>query len=131
MRLFTAIDLSDEVRENIDTLQRQLKPAARIQWSPASNLHITTKFIGEWPELRLEELKSALRSVLAVGPIAIEVRQIGWFPNPDSPRVLFAGVHAPRALPQLAKAIDAAAFLRKNAPIRRISPWRASGLLSP
>ena len=36
------------------------KPLARINWSPVDNLHITTKFIGEWPEARLDEIKRAL-----------------------------------------------------------------------
>ena len=109
MRLFTAIDLSDEVRENIETLQRRIKHTARIQWSPATNLHITTKFIGEWPEARLDELKSALARIPAVGSIPIEVRQTGWFPNAHSPRVFWVGVQAPRTLHELAKATSAAA----------------------
>ncbi len=107
MRLFTAIDLSDEVRANIEILQRKLKHAARIQWSPSSNLHITTKFIGEWPGERLEELKTVLMRIPAAGSIEIAVRQIGWFPNPHSPRVFCVGVQASRALQELAKATDA------------------------
>ena len=106
MRLFTAIDLSDEVRTNIEDLQCKLKPTARIQWSSASSLHITTKFIGEWPQARLEELKAALMGIRAVGSFEIEVSQIGWYPNPHSPRVFSVGVRAPQALHDLARAID-------------------------
>ena len=107
MRLFTAIDLSDEVRANVDFLQRQLKATARIQWSPASNLHITTKFIGEWREDRLEDLKTVLTMIPPAGSIDIAIRRLGWFPNPQSPRVLFAGVQAPQSLRKLAREIDA------------------------
>ena len=106
MRLFTAIDLSDEVRANIEDLQHKLKPAARIQWSPASNLHITTKFIGEWKEARLDELKAALTRIPPAGSIDIEVSQLGWFPNLHSPRVFCVGVRAPPALRDLANSID-------------------------
>ena len=60
MRLFTALDLPPEVLGRLDHLLRRLKPAARISWSPPENLHVTTKFIGEWPESRLAELKAAL-----------------------------------------------------------------------
>lgn len=109
MRLFTAIDLSDEVRANIESLQDKFNPIGPIQWSPASNLHITTKFIGEWPQDRLEELKAALDRIPPVGFIDIEVRGIGWYPNSHAARVLCAGVHASQALYDLAKATDAAA----------------------
>ena len=60
MRLFTAIDISAEVRQNLKNFVAKLKPMAKISWSPVDNLHITTKFIGEWPEARLEEMKRAL-----------------------------------------------------------------------
>ncbi len=66
MRLFTALDLPPEIATRLDQLIARLKPAARINWSPPANLHVTTKFIGEWPEERLDELKTAL----AVHPLA-------------------------------------------------------------
>ena len=109
MRLFTAIDLSDELRASIESLQSKLKPIAPIQWSHASNLHITTKFIGEWPQDRLDELIAALQRIPPVGPIEIEVSQIGWYPDAREPRVLWAGVRATQALYDLAKATGAAA----------------------
>ena len=67
MRLFTGLDLPAEVVGNLEELLQQLRPTARIQWSPPANLHITTKFIGEWPEERLEELKAALRARAIAG----------------------------------------------------------------
>ena len=60
MRLFTALDLAPGVAANLERLLKQLRPTARIQWSPPANLHITTKFIGEWPDERLAELRAAL-----------------------------------------------------------------------
>ena len=108
MRLFTAIDLSDEVRAHIEILQSKLKPAARIHWSPAYNLHITLKFIGEWSQQRLEELTTVLRTISPVGPIAIAVHGIQWFPSQYSPRAFCVGVEAPQTLHDLAKATDAA-----------------------
>lgn len=106
MRLFTAIDLSGEVRANIESLQRKLQPTALIQWSPAANLHITTKFIGQLSQERLEELNNALNRIPATGLIDIAVRQLGWFPNSLSPRVFWVGVQASQALEELAKATD-------------------------
>ncbi|HEY3740054.1 MAG TPA: RNA 2',3'-cyclic phosphodiesterase [Bryobacteraceae bacterium] len=108
MRLFVALDLPDTILKTLDALSRQLQPAARIGWSPVANLHITTKFIGNWPETRLAELKSALAAVPRAGAIRVQIEGLGWFPNPHSPRIFFAGIRAPHALADLAHATDAA-----------------------
>ena len=106
MRLFTAIDLPDDVLLRLDRLLAALRPEAIIKWSPLDNLHITTKFIGEWPPERFPELEAALIELPPREPIEIELRNLGWFPNERSPRVLWAGVHAGPALEQLAREID-------------------------
>ena len=103
MRLFTAIDLPSEVIANLESLLVQLKPAARINWSPVENLHVTTKFVGEWPEERLPELNEALRALPPRPAIAIAIEKLGFFPNPHAPRVFWAGVHGGDALAQLAR----------------------------
>jgi 2'-5' RNA ligase len=108
MRLFTALDISDDVRAALVELLRQLSPAARFQWSPPENLHITTKFIGNWPEEKLAELTGALAGVRKPGPIEIKIAGLGWVPNPHSPRVLFAGVYADASLPELHHDIEMA-----------------------
>jgi 2'-5' RNA ligase len=101
MRLFTAIDLPAEILLRLERLLSSLRPEALIHWSPLDNLHITTRFIGEWPESRLGELNDALAGLAPRAPFDIELRQFGWFPNHKSPRVLWAGVHAGPALTEL------------------------------
>jgi RNA 2',3'-cyclic 3'-phosphodiesterase len=108
MRLFTAIDLPAEIVERLDGLIAKLRPLARIGWSKAANLHITTKFIGAWPEERMVELTAALAGLGPRQPIPIRVHGLGFFPNPQSPRVFWAGVEAEPELTALAGAIDAA-----------------------
>ena len=60
MRLFIALDLPEEVVRNLESFVARLRPSAHIHWSPPANLHVTTKFIGEFPENRLPELQAAL-----------------------------------------------------------------------
>ena len=104
MRLFVGLDLPYEMRRNLELLLALLKPQARIQWSPMENLHLTTKFIGEFEPQRLDALKAALAAIPRPGALRIAMRGLGWFPNPHQPRVLFAGIQAPAALPELARA---------------------------
>jgi len=108
MRLFAAIDLPEEVRNNLRSLLGRLKPLAHVNWSPVENLHITTKFIGEWPEPRLDEMKRALAAIPRGGAIEISVRGLGWFPNERRPRVFWAGVEGGESLVSLARATEQA-----------------------
>ena len=108
MRLFVAIDLPAEVVANLERLVARLRANARIHWSRPGNLHLTTKFIGEWPENRFAEMKAALGELTQRPPIPIEVRGLGFFPNPRAPRVFWAGVHAPPDLADLARDTEGA-----------------------
>jgi 2'-5' RNA ligase len=102
MRLFTGIELPSEIITTLEDLLERLKPSARINWSPPRNLHITTKFIGEWPEERVVELTTALATLPAHAPIPIAIEKLGFFPNPHAPRVFWAGIHAADELANLA-----------------------------
>ncbi len=103
MRLFTAIDLPSEMLLRLERLISALRPEALIKWSPLDNLHVTTKFIGEWPENRLNELHAVLSGVPNREPFQVEIRELGWFPNERSPRVLWSGVQGGQSLLRLAQ----------------------------
>ncbi len=122
MRLFTGLDLPAEVVRNLENLLEELRPAARIQWSPPANLHITTKFIGEWPEERLDELKAALAALPGRAAIPLHIHNVGFFPNPHSPRIFWCGIEAP-GLAELAGDTDrATAALGIESEKRAYSP---------
>lgn len=102
MRLFCGIEIPESVKASLRALTGRLKPLAKLSWSPIDNLHVTTKFIGEWPEERIEEMKRALTAVPATGTFEIAVRGLGWFPNERNPRVFWAGIEAGDGLKKLA-----------------------------
>ncbi|MBL8213683.1 MAG: RNA 2',3'-cyclic phosphodiesterase [Bryobacterales bacterium] len=107
MRLFVGIDIPEDITTKLGALITELRPAAKLRWSPPANFHITTKFIGEWPDERLDEMKAALAAVSApVFPIT--VRGLGWFPNPHHPRIFWAATKAGPELPALASATETA-----------------------
>jgi len=107
MRLFTGIDLPEQVNSSLQQLLIQLRPTAHLKWTPDYNLHITLKFIGDWPEQRLEELKSVLCGIPQRAPVPVSVRGLTWMPNPHRPRLFWAAINAP-ALAALNGDIEAA-----------------------
>ncbi len=108
MRLFTAIDLPEDILLRLDRLLAALRPEALLKWSPLDNLHITTKFIGNWPALQLHQVGYALRALPPHAPFSIQVKGFGWFPNPRAPRVLWAGIDGGPALQELARTTEEA-----------------------
>jgi RNA 2',3'-cyclic 3'-phosphodiesterase len=109
MRLFTGIDLPDDVLANLNRLVDGLRPTAHVKWTPAYNFHLTTKFIGEWPEDQLNQLIERLRSLENRSfNSMIRVEGIGWFPNRKNPKILWAGIHAGAELSDLAADTDKA-----------------------
>lgn len=107
MRLFVALEISEEIRVAIAGLIHELRPLdSSWKWVRAENLHVTLKFLGEIPSDKLESIKSALRGVACEWPVGVKFRGLGFFPNERRPRVLWAGMEAPQSLPALAEAIE-------------------------
>jgi 2'-5' RNA ligase len=108
MRLFTGFSVPHPILETLTAALEQLRPTAPLNWSPPENLHITLKFIGNWPDARLAELCQTLETVPQSGNIGIDIARFGYFPNPHRPHSFFAGVHSGPQLASLAAAIDEA-----------------------
>ncbi len=108
MRLFVAVDIPEDIVGTLGRLIDKLRPTARIKWSPVENLHITTKFIGHWPDDEMGKVDASLRRLTGREPIPVAVRGLGFFPNARSPRVFWAGIEGGDALASLARDTDKA-----------------------
>src|SRR2546427_6932406 len=105
MRLFIAVDLPNELREQLGQVQRELEPLTRTaRWVAPASIHVTLKFIGEVPEKRMEAIHTALTG-LTWKAFTITVRGVGFFPGNRSPRVFWAGMEAP-PMQNLAEQLD-------------------------
>ena len=108
MRLFTALDIDDEIRQRIGRFVDGVSGfAPDARWVRLESIHITLKFIGEQPPEILPTLQSKLNGV-SVPPIQLNFAGFGFFPTPKSPRVFWIGIQAAPELQRLAAAIDEA-----------------------
>jgi 2'-5' RNA ligase len=96
------------VLSKIGEVLATLRPLAKVRWSPVANLHITTKFIGEWPENRLSELTDALGRIERAGNIRIWIGGYGFLPDPRHPKIFLVGIDGGEELPSLALRTDKA-----------------------
>jgi 2'-5' RNA ligase len=111
IRSFVAIELSEEAIVALDRVQRELKkqsPRDAVRWSRPASIHLTLQFLGDVAAERIGAISDALRSVCArQGPFVIEMRDLGVFPNPRRPRVVWVGIsEASGALVTLQKEIS-------------------------
>ena len=70
MRLFLAIDIPENLKEEVAKFQEQFKIKG-IKLVEKENLHITVKFLGEVDE---EKLKEILDLDLSIQPIKIKLK---------------------------------------------------------
>jgi len=93
MRVFVAIEISDEVRAELARTQQTLAVAsAKVKWVAPENIHLTLKFLGDIDEETAGPVRAAMAAAAGGGPFAFEVAGLGTFPPRGKPRVVWAGV---------------------------------------
>lgn len=96
LRLFVAIQVPEDVRIEMAGMQDELRPLAApegVRWVKPEQLHLTLKFLGNVPENLVESVKNSLTEACAgISPFDLSAKEIGFFPNERSPRVIWAGI---------------------------------------
>ena len=107
MRLFVALAISTEVRENLASLIRDLHTAdSHPKWVNPDNLHVTLKFIGEVAPERVIEISDALAVVRTQQQVIAEFHGIGFFPDARRPSVVWVGIQPSDILSTLAAEVN-------------------------
>ena len=109
MRLFIAAKISPEIESQLEEfLDGFMKFPAKVKWVTPRNIHLTLKFLGETDERIVENVKEAIAEACSnFGPIDIQLKGCGAFPNLRAPRVFWVGiVDHDKNLAQLATRID-------------------------
>jgi len=99
IRLFTAIDLPDDVA---DTLKRRQAGLPGARWRDRDHLHLTLAFYGEIDERQADDLVVGLERAATGGPFEIELEGVGAFGDAHRSSTLWAGVAAGERLGVLA-----------------------------
>src|SRR5215468_6084320 len=106
MRLFVAVEVSAEICQRIAKFVDQVRPRlTNARWAKPEGLHITLKFLGNVADERRAAIEDSLSKIKA-SRFQLSLSNIGVFPNPKSPRVLWVGIDCGPELPELAKTTD-------------------------
>jgi 2'-5' RNA ligase len=100
IRAFLAVELSDDLRRQIDLVQQDFKQRLgyesskniRIAWVQPSSIHFTVKFLGDTDAEQIEPLREAVqRAMTGQKVIHMPIERLGVFPHLQQPRVLWIG----------------------------------------
>ncbi len=104
LRLFTAIDLPEQVKNALTVLCSGV-PGAK--WVKREQMHLTLRFIGDVDEEQFTAIRDVLGGI-KIAPFEIALEKVGQFPPKGAPRVLWVGIKAPDTLATLYRQIESA-----------------------
>jgi RNA 2',3'-cyclic 3'-phosphodiesterase len=137
MRLFVAIEISEELRNAVELRIESIRgklPAA--SWLKPEALHLTLAFLGEQAEDKVEGIAGALPGAVATHErFAVQSAGAGFFPHHRSPRVGWIALEPPEPFAGLASSVrealefagirfDAKRFVPHLTVCRIRSRWR-------
>lgn len=112
MRVFIAVDISEQIKEAIGRLQEHLRKKTNIgkgqaSWVRPDAMHLTLKFLGEIDDKQLAEVSKTVEEIAKeYKSFELNVESVGFF-GERSARVLWVGSGAgSEKLSVLAKEID-------------------------
>ncbi|HOO57653.1 MAG TPA: RNA 2',3'-cyclic phosphodiesterase [bacterium] len=93
IRAFVAVEVSEQVRQSLASIQQELKPSLKnARWTGPSAFHLTIKFLGEVSPNRIEQISNMLEGKKVSDRFTMKFVGLGVFPNPRKARVLWAGI---------------------------------------
>jgi RNA 2',3'-cyclic 3'-phosphodiesterase len=94
VRTFIAIELPDQLRQQMAAIRRSFSGREHtLKWVAPAAMHITVKFLGDIARTRIDDVQAGMiQAASTVPPFSLQVSGFGCFPNPRTPRVLWAGI---------------------------------------
>jgi RNA 2',3'-cyclic 3'-phosphodiesterase len=111
VRAFIAISLPPAVKEMLGRLAGDLAGqtlSGVVRWVKPEAMHLTLRFLGDTAVTQLPIIADSLNQIAAQhSPFALTTAELGCFPSPKRPRVIWIGVKTDGdALTNLKQALD-------------------------
>jgi 2'-5' RNA ligase len=95
IRSFIAIELTEEAKEGLARLRKELESNEHrfVKWVDPGGIHLTLKFLGNISSKRLTEITEAMREAAqGISPFHLEISGLGAFPSLRQARVFWVGI---------------------------------------
>jgi RNA 2',3'-cyclic 3'-phosphodiesterase len=138
MRLFVAVDLSDEARQKVALEQKRIAEALKsdrsLKWVKPEQAHLTLVFLGNVDDLLVPAVIDSLGRDVGKPAFDMVLDGVGVFPPHRAPRVLWLGIREgadalidlQRDLAARVKALDLPVEDRVFHPHLTLARWKES-----
>lgn len=94
MRIFIAVDLSDEAKKEVKKLYKILeKKHWNVKWEPIEKIHLTLAFFPELDKRELLLIKDVIQNTCyLLQSIKVGFKGLGCFPDFEWPRIIWLGL---------------------------------------
>jgi 2'-5' RNA ligase len=95
IRSFIALELSEEAKEGLARLRKELEKDEHkfVKWVDPGGIHLTLKFLGNIPAKRVTEITEAMeKAVQGISSFHLEISGLGTFPSLRQARVFWVGI---------------------------------------
>ncbi len=110
IRAFIAIEIPMDLQSKLELFSKKLKAMINlrvIRWTPAHNIHITLKFLGDVPAGGVDDISRLLQDEAArQASFTASIGGLGVFPSIKKPGVIWTSIEAPADLLDLQKKIE-------------------------
>ncbi len=109
LRTFIAIELPEEIKQELGRLQSRLRLLDQPGISPVKpeSSHLTLKFLGNTPADKIEAIQAAMLAATRDTPaFELGLKGVGCFPNASRPRVVWVGLAGEEELLLLQMALE-------------------------
>jgi 2'-5' RNA ligase len=108
MRLFIAIDLPQDLKENLSRIVTKLKKCdADAKWVEPQNLHLSLKFLGETSEDKVKNIEEILNAAgKKHSALELNLENFGFFPDDIRPRVFFLTTDKEEELKKICSSLE-------------------------
>ncbi|MGB9706681.1 MAG: RNA 2',3'-cyclic phosphodiesterase [Microgenomates group bacterium] len=91
MRVFVALELPEEIKKEIEKIQKSLMAiASPARWVKPKAAHLTLVFLGEITPGKIPLLEKILENATSkISPVNLWLNQIGCFPSPGKARIIY------------------------------------------
>lgn len=94
IRTFICFELSNNIRDQLQTIQNQLKPKHNgVKWVKPESIHLTLLFLGDIEQEQVDRVIRAVQTACeSIRPFTLTLKDTGAFPDFKRPRVFWVGV---------------------------------------
>ncbi|HUS93618.1 MAG TPA: RNA 2',3'-cyclic phosphodiesterase [Patescibacteria group bacterium] len=97
MRAFLAIEMPANIQDILYrtslNLGDRITPRAAVRWVRADNIHLTLRFLGNIRPDLIPEIGHTIDQNVASFPMFdLEFEELGCFPKPEKPRIIWVGI---------------------------------------